>query len=157
MRPLEAQTILVTGATDGLGRGLAEELAAGGATVLVHGATRGGAPEPKMLTQFFKRGFTSVVFVALVRNKGRTPIAIEKVCASLDDGVTFFETDTPRGTDPLPHKLEGLSSSTWYVRSDALVATARVIRGNEATAKVRMSVSLGTGKTIHSDWKRIAV
>jgi len=70
------------------------------------------APEPKMLTQFFKRGFTSVVFVALVRNKGRTPIAIEKVCASLDDGVTFFETDTPRGTDPLPHKLEGLSSST---------------------------------------------
>jgi len=43
------------------------------------------------------------------------------------------------------------------VRSDALVAAARVIRGNEATAKVRMSVSLGTGKTIHSDWKRIAV
>jgi NAD(P)-dependent dehydrogenase (short-subunit alcohol dehydrogenase family) len=37
MRPLEQQTILVTGATDGLGRGLAAELAAAGATVLIHG------------------------------------------------------------------------------------------------------------------------
>jgi NAD(P)-dependent dehydrogenase (short-subunit alcohol dehydrogenase family) len=35
--PLAEQTILVTGATDGLGRALARELAAGGATVLVHG------------------------------------------------------------------------------------------------------------------------
>jgi NAD(P)-dependent dehydrogenase (short-subunit alcohol dehydrogenase family) len=37
MRPLYEQVILVTGATDGLGRGVAERLAAGGATVLVHG------------------------------------------------------------------------------------------------------------------------
>jgi NAD(P)-dependent dehydrogenase (short-subunit alcohol dehydrogenase family) len=37
MRPLDEQTILVTGATDGLGRALAGELAARGATVLVHG------------------------------------------------------------------------------------------------------------------------
>jgi NAD(P)-dependent dehydrogenase (short-subunit alcohol dehydrogenase family) len=37
MRPLAEQTILVTGATDGLGQALAGELAAGGATVLVHG------------------------------------------------------------------------------------------------------------------------
>jgi NAD(P)-dependent dehydrogenase (short-subunit alcohol dehydrogenase family) len=37
MRPLAEQTILVTGATDGLGRALAGQLAAGGATVLVHG------------------------------------------------------------------------------------------------------------------------
>jgi NAD(P)-dependent dehydrogenase (short-subunit alcohol dehydrogenase family) len=35
--PLDQQTILVTGATDGLGRAVARELAAGGATVLVHG------------------------------------------------------------------------------------------------------------------------
>ena len=37
MRPLDAQVILVTGATDGLGRGVAERLAGEGATVLMHG------------------------------------------------------------------------------------------------------------------------
>src|SRR5262245_18206271 len=37
MRSLAEQTILITGATDGLGRALAEELAAGGVTLLVHG------------------------------------------------------------------------------------------------------------------------
>lgn len=37
VRALEEQTILVTGSTDGLGRALAGELAARGATVLVHG------------------------------------------------------------------------------------------------------------------------
>jgi NAD(P)-dependent dehydrogenase (short-subunit alcohol dehydrogenase family) len=40
MRPVDQQTILVTGATDGLGRALARELAAGGATVLLHGRSR---------------------------------------------------------------------------------------------------------------------
>jgi NAD(P)-dependent dehydrogenase (short-subunit alcohol dehydrogenase family) len=37
MRPLAEQTILITGATDGLGRALAAELAAAGAAILVHG------------------------------------------------------------------------------------------------------------------------
>ena len=37
MRPLDEQTILITGATDGLGRALATELAAAGATLLIHG------------------------------------------------------------------------------------------------------------------------
>ncbi len=37
MRPIEQQTILVTGATDGLGRAVADELAGQGATVLLHG------------------------------------------------------------------------------------------------------------------------
>jgi NAD(P)-dependent dehydrogenase (short-subunit alcohol dehydrogenase family) len=37
MRPLDQQTILITGSTDGLGRALATELAAVGATLLVHG------------------------------------------------------------------------------------------------------------------------
>jgi NAD(P)-dependent dehydrogenase (short-subunit alcohol dehydrogenase family) len=43
MRPVEEQVILVTGSTDGLGRALAQDLAARGATVLLHGrgATRG--------------------------------------------------------------------------------------------------------------------
>jgi NAD(P)-dependent dehydrogenase (short-subunit alcohol dehydrogenase family) len=37
MRPIGEQTVLVTGATDGLGRAVAKQLAAAGATVLVHG------------------------------------------------------------------------------------------------------------------------
>jgi NAD(P)-dependent dehydrogenase (short-subunit alcohol dehydrogenase family) len=37
MRPVDQQTILITGATDGLGRALAHELAAQGATLIVHG------------------------------------------------------------------------------------------------------------------------
>jgi NAD(P)-dependent dehydrogenase (short-subunit alcohol dehydrogenase family) len=37
MRPIDQQVILVTGSTDGLGRALARELAARGATVLLHG------------------------------------------------------------------------------------------------------------------------
>jgi NAD(P)-dependent dehydrogenase (short-subunit alcohol dehydrogenase family) len=41
MTPLEHQTILVTGATDGLGRALAADLAASGAEVLVHGRDEG--------------------------------------------------------------------------------------------------------------------
>jgi NAD(P)-dependent dehydrogenase (short-subunit alcohol dehydrogenase family) len=37
VRPVDRQTILVTGATDGLGRALAAKLASRGATVLLHG------------------------------------------------------------------------------------------------------------------------
>ena len=40
MRPIAEQTVLVTGATDGLGRALAHALAGRGATVLVHGRDR---------------------------------------------------------------------------------------------------------------------
>jgi len=37
MRPVDQQTILVTGATDGLGKAVARELASRGSTVLLHG------------------------------------------------------------------------------------------------------------------------
>ena len=40
MRNLDEATILITGATDGLGKRVAQELAVGGATVLLHGRNR---------------------------------------------------------------------------------------------------------------------
>ncbi|HKK00656.1 MAG TPA: SDR family NAD(P)-dependent oxidoreductase [Desulfuromonadales bacterium] len=40
MKPISEQTILITGSTDGLGRATARELAALGATVLIHGRNR---------------------------------------------------------------------------------------------------------------------
>ncbi|MFC8723133.1 SDR family NAD(P)-dependent oxidoreductase [Kitasatospora sp. NPDC057198] len=40
MTPIEEQTVLITGATDGLGRALARELAARGATLVLHGRSR---------------------------------------------------------------------------------------------------------------------
>ena len=43
MRNIEEQTVLVTGATDGLGRQVARELAEKGATVLIHGRDDGRA------------------------------------------------------------------------------------------------------------------
>jgi NAD(P)-dependent dehydrogenase (short-subunit alcohol dehydrogenase family) len=41
MRPIEETVVLITGATDGLGRGVARDLAARGAKVLVHGRDPG--------------------------------------------------------------------------------------------------------------------
>jgi NAD(P)-dependent dehydrogenase (short-subunit alcohol dehydrogenase family) len=41
VRPLEEQTILITGSTDGLGKHVARELAARGAAVLLHGRDQG--------------------------------------------------------------------------------------------------------------------
>jgi NAD(P)-dependent dehydrogenase (short-subunit alcohol dehydrogenase family) len=45
VRPLEEQTILITGSTQGLGRRVARELAARGATVLLHGRDQGRLQE----------------------------------------------------------------------------------------------------------------
>ena len=54
MRPLDQQTILITGATDGLGRALARQLAAAEATVLVHG--RHDGPRPRDRPRDLHRG-----------------------------------------------------------------------------------------------------
>jgi NAD(P)-dependent dehydrogenase (short-subunit alcohol dehydrogenase family) len=60
MRPIDQQTILITGATDGLGRALAGELAAEGATVLVHG--RDDRRGEDTLTEIGGRGMGSAAW-----------------------------------------------------------------------------------------------
>jgi NADP-dependent 3-hydroxy acid dehydrogenase YdfG len=40
MKPIDEQVVLVTGATDGIGKGTARELARMGATVLLHGRSQ---------------------------------------------------------------------------------------------------------------------
>ncbi|MDQ2706226.1 MAG: SDR family NAD(P)-dependent oxidoreductase [Actinomycetota bacterium] len=45
MRPLTEQTILITGATDGLGKAVAADLAGRGATVLLHGRDDARGPD----------------------------------------------------------------------------------------------------------------
>jgi NAD(P)-dependent dehydrogenase (short-subunit alcohol dehydrogenase family) len=63
MERLESKTILVTGATDGLGRGIARTLAERRATVLVHGRDRGRAEA--VATELRASGATAVrVYIA---------------------------------------------------------------------------------------------
>jgi NAD(P)-dependent dehydrogenase (short-subunit alcohol dehydrogenase family) len=65
VRPLAEQTILITGATDGLGRRLAELLAAEGATVLVHGRdpARGEAVAADVGGSFYQADLSSLAQV----------------------------------------------------------------------------------------------
>jgi NAD(P)-dependent dehydrogenase (short-subunit alcohol dehydrogenase family) len=73
MRPIEEQTILITGATDGLGKALAADLAGRGATVLVHGRDdrrgestleeiRAAVPEARL--EWYRADFASLAEVA---------------------------------------------------------------------------------------------
>jgi NAD(P)-dependent dehydrogenase (short-subunit alcohol dehydrogenase family) len=57
VRPLTESTVLVTGATDGLGKAVAAELAGAGATVLVHGRddTRAAAAANDLATTACRR------------------------------------------------------------------------------------------------------
>ena len=50
MRPLEQQTVLVTGSTNGLGKALARELVQRGATVLLHGRSQARMAEQRGAT-----------------------------------------------------------------------------------------------------------
>jgi NAD(P)-dependent dehydrogenase (short-subunit alcohol dehydrogenase family) len=58
MKDLDSQTILITGATDGLGRGVAQALAAGGAAQLVHG--RDAARAEALAGELHARGAAAV-------------------------------------------------------------------------------------------------
>ncbi|HEX3770251.1 MAG TPA: SDR family NAD(P)-dependent oxidoreductase [Polyangiaceae bacterium] len=85
MTPIERQTVVVTGATDGLGKGVALELARRGATVIVHGrdpgriaqtvdevqrASRGGAVR-SVQADFASLGQVRAMAAGLLANEAR--------------------------------------------------------------------------------------
>lgn len=86
MRPIEDTVVLITGATDGLGRGVAERLAAEGATVHLHGR------DPERLA----------ATAAEIRSKtGNERLATHRAdLASLDE-VRELAADIERSTDRL--------------------------------------------------------
>ena len=86
MRPIEDTVILITGATDGLGRGVAERLAAEGATVLLHGR------DPERL---------AVTADAIRHATGNERLSTHRAdLASLDE-VRALADDVERSTDRL--------------------------------------------------------
>jgi NAD(P)-dependent dehydrogenase (short-subunit alcohol dehydrogenase family) len=86
MRPIDETTVLITGATDGLGRGVAERLAADGATVHLHGR------DPKRLA----------ATAAEIRSATGNERLVTHVAdlASLDE-VRALAADVERSTDRL--------------------------------------------------------
>jgi NAD(P)-dependent dehydrogenase (short-subunit alcohol dehydrogenase family) len=86
MRPIEATTILVTGATDGLGRGVARRLAADGATVHLHGR------DPDRL---------AATAQAIRQETGNERIHTHRADLALLEDVRALATDVERSTAQL--------------------------------------------------------
>jgi NAD(P)-dependent dehydrogenase (short-subunit alcohol dehydrogenase family) len=105
MRPLPEQTILITGATDGLGRALAADLAASGAAVLVHGRDEGRGRDtlgeirdrtPDARVRFVHADLASLAEVRdlaahVERETGRLDVLVNNAGHDLS-GVPLFET-----------------------------------------------------------------
>jgi NAD(P)-dependent dehydrogenase (short-subunit alcohol dehydrogenase family) len=86
VRPIEDTVVLVTGATDGLGRGVAQRLAADGATVLLHGR------DPERL---------SATAAAIREETGNDRLSTHLADLSELDQVRALADDVERSTDRL--------------------------------------------------------
>jgi NAD(P)-dependent dehydrogenase (short-subunit alcohol dehydrogenase family) len=86
VRPIEDTVILITGATDGLGRGVAERLAADGATLLLHGR------DPERL---------AATAEAIRRETGNDRLSTHRADLAALDQVRALADDVERSTDRL--------------------------------------------------------
>jgi hypothetical protein len=63
---------------------------------------------------WLEQGFTEVVLVAVVRNRGRLAVSVQDVSAGTDDGWGFQRVADPENP-ALPHRLEPGATTTWHV------------------------------------------
>jgi hypothetical protein len=92
------------------------------------------------------QGFTEEVLAVEVRNVGRMPVSVEKVTASLANGIAFEESQYQHA--PLPYRLEPGSSQKWWVTLPALKAALAASGLQQAEAF--FSIGLGTGKIVQT-------
>lgn len=85
MRPVVEQTALVTGATDGLGRAVAHELAARGARVLLHGRDLAKAERTRDEIAAATGGPAPDIFIADLSSLGQVRDLASQVVESTDD------------------------------------------------------------------------
>lgn len=100
MGDLTGKTILVTGSTSGIGRAVAQELAAAGAAVAIHGRRANAATELAAEISGLAQGSVAGTFLAdLVRPDGCQQLveAVKRECPTLDAACLVAGADTLTG------------------------------------------------------------
>jgi 3-oxoacyl-[acyl-carrier protein] reductase len=144
-RELAGRTAVVTGASSGIGRAIALELAAGGAHVMVH-ARRNRAGAEATAADVRKRGVQAEVLLADLREKGPQEELAERAWAwqgVVDVWVNNAGVDTLTGEAagwPFERKLDEL----WRVDVAATMRLSRV-----AGARMRLQ---GQGAIVNMGW-----
>jgi len=144
MGDLAGKTVLVTGSTSGIGRAVAEELAAAGAAVAIHGRRADAAAELAAEINSLAQGSVAGTFLADVASpEGCQQLveAVEHECPTLDAVCLVAGADTLTGAGaslPFEAKLQLLYDID--IRSTLLLGRAF---GQQLTARNGSIVTIG--------------